>query len=106
MINRVIFAYLGAIGLPALFLPLAIFETMGGHSLMYVSVLTSPIGLITALAYSDKKRKFSQNAKATRTFLGFVVFVLWFIVVLTASETIASTFLKTKVGCLLFYWHH
>ncbi len=68
---------------------------------MYVSVLTSPIGLITALAYSDKKRKFSQNAKATRTFLGFVVFVLWFIVVLMASETIASTFLKNQGWVLI-----
>jgi hypothetical protein len=96
MINRILFAYLGAIGLPLLLLPLAMIETMGGHSLMYVSLFSSPIGLIAAMAYSDKKRHFNHGETITRSALAVAVYILTFLLILLLSEINISSFLKNQ----------
>ncbi len=58
MANRIFFAYLGAIGLPLLLLPVVAIYPMGGHSLMYITIISSPFGLIAGLCYYDVKRKY------------------------------------------------
>jgi hypothetical protein len=94
MTNRIIFAYLGAIGIPLLLLPVAAIYTMGGHSLMYITIISSPIGLIAGLCYSDVKRKYQFKAIVIRSIASIIVFIILLALIALSSEAEISTFLK------------
>jgi len=96
MINRIKYAYLGALGLPILLLPTAAVFTMGGHSFMFISVLGSPLGLIGGLYYSDKKRNFQQTANYIRSISGFVVYILTVIIIAKICDLSSSPFLTNQ----------
>jgi hypothetical protein len=101
MIERIIFAYLGAIGLPLLLLPIAIINTIGGHSLMYISVYSSPIGLLAALSYSDVRRQYETKAILIRSTAGLIVFIAFFALIILVSEAEISPFLKNQGWILI-----
>ena len=101
MTNRIIFAYLGAFGLPLLLLPLAVINTMGGHSLMYVSIFSSPVGLIAALSYSDIRRQYETKTIMIRSAASLVIFMLFFVLIAILSEAGISTFLKNQGWILM-----
>jgi hypothetical protein len=94
MTNRIIFAYLGAIGLPLLLLPIAILSTMGGHSIMYISIVFSPIGLIAGLCYSDIKRRYEVKAIVIRSTASLIILFILLGLIASLSEAGISTFLK------------
>ena len=93
MINRTKMAYIGAIGLPVLLLPLAAMFTMSGHSLMFIGILSAPIGLIAALSYSDIKRQYKATAIVVRSTVALMVYVLIFTFVVFISKANTSPFL-------------
>jgi hypothetical protein len=101
MTNRIIFAYLGAIGLPLLLLPVAMINTMGGHSLMYISVFSSPIGLLAALSYSDVRRQYETKAILIRSTASLIVFIVSFALIAFLSEAEISPFLKNHGWILI-----
>ena len=96
MANRILFAYIGAIGPPLLLLPVAMVYTMGGHSLMYFSIYSSPIGLIAALWYSDIRRQYENKAILIRSTAGLIVFIAFFALIIFVSEAEISPFLKNQ----------
>jgi hypothetical protein len=95
MTTRIIFAYLGAIGLPLLLLPVAVINTMGGHSLMYISVYSSPIGL-PALSYSDVRRQYETKAILIRSSSSLIIYIAVFALIAFLSEAGISPFLKNQ----------
>jgi hypothetical protein len=101
MTKRIMFAYLGAIGLPLLFLPVATINTMGGHSLMYISVISSPIGLLAALSYSDFRRRYETRAILIRSAMSLVTFILSFVLIVFLSEAGIPSFLKNQGWILM-----
>ena len=101
MTNRILFAYIGAIGLPLLLLPVAVVFTMGGHSLMYLSVYSSPIGLIAALSYSDVRRQYENKAILIRSTASLIVFIACFALIIFVSEAEISPFLKNQGWILI-----
>lgn len=101
MTNRIIFAYLGAIGLPLLLLPLADVNPMGGHSLMYICIFSSPIGLLAALSYSDVRRQYKTKAILIRFTASLVVFIISFAFIVFLSEAETSPFLKNQGWILI-----
>jgi hypothetical protein len=94
MINRIIFVYLWVIGLPLLLLPIAVINTMVGHSIMYISIIFSPIGLIVALCYSDIKRQYEVKAIVIRSMASLIIFFILIGLIVLLSEAGISTFLK------------
>ena len=101
MTNRIIFAYIGAIALPLLLLPVAMVYTIGGHSLMYVSVICSPIGLLAALSYSDVRRQYETKAILVRSSASLIVFIVSFAIIAFLSEAEISSFLKNQGWILI-----
>lgn len=101
MTNRIIFAYIGAIGLPLLLLPVAMIYTMGGHSLMYLSVYSSPVGLLAALSYSDVRRQYETKTILIRSIASLIVFVVSFALITFVSEAEISPFLKNQGWILI-----
>jgi len=99
--NRIIFAYIGAIGLPLLLLPVAVVYTTGGHSLMYLSVYSSPIGLLAALSYSDIRRQYENKAILIRSTAGLIVFVASSALIIFISEAEISLFLRNRGWILI-----
>jgi len=103
MTKRIILAYLGAIGLPLLLLPLAVINTMGGHSLMYISVYSSPIGLLAALSYSDIRRQYESKAILIRSSLSMIIYIAVFALICFLSEAGKSPFLKNQGWILVVF---
>jgi len=101
MTARIIFAYLGAIGLPLLLLPVAMINTMGGHSLMYISVYSSPIGLLAALSYSDVRRQYEIKAILIRSSSSLIIYIAVFALIGFLSEAGISLFLKNQGWVLI-----
>jgi len=101
MTNRIIFAYIGAIGLPLLLLPVAMAYTMGGHSLMYISAYSSPVGLLAALSYSDVRRQYENKAILIRSTASLAVFIASFALIIFVSEAEISPFLKNQGWILI-----
>lgn len=101
MTKRIFFAYLGAIGLPVLLLPVAVINTMGGHSLMYISVYSSPIGLLAALSYSDVRRQYETKAILIRSSSSLIIYIAFFALIAFLSETGISPFLKNQGWILI-----
>jgi voltage-gated potassium channel Kch len=101
MTNRIAFAYGGAIGLPLLLLSVAIIYTMGGHSLMYLSVYSSPIGLLAGLSYSDVRRQYETKAILIRSAASVIVFIVSFALILFISEAEISPFVKNQGWILI-----
>jgi len=101
MTNRIVFAYVGAIGLPLLLLPVAMIYTMGGHSLMYLSVYSSPIGLLAGLSYSDVRRQYETKAILIRSTASLIVFIASSALILFVSEAEISPFLKNEGWILI-----
>ena len=101
MINRTKMAYIGAIGLPVLLLPLAAMFTIGGHSLMFISILSAPIGLIAALSYSDVKRQYKATAIVVRSTVALMVYALTFAFVVFISKANTSPFLINQGWVLI-----
>ena len=75
--------------------------TMGGHSLMYVSIYSSPIGLIAALSYSDIRRQYENKALLIRSTAGLIVFIAFFALIISVSEAEISPFLKNQGWILI-----
>ena len=71
--KRIGFGYLGGLLLPLILLPVAAYNTMGGHSLTYLGIYASPVGMLAAIAYSDVKRRFQLIATLVRTLSTCVV---------------------------------
>lgn len=101
MINRTKMAYIGAIGLTLLMLPLATMFTMGGHSLMFVSIFSAPIGLIAALSYSDVKRQYKAKAIVIRSTAALLVYAFTFSLVVFVSKANISPFLMNQGWVLI-----
>jgi hypothetical protein len=99
--TRIIFAYLGAIGLPLLLLPVAVINTMGGHSLMYISLYSSPIGLLATLSYSDVRRQYETKAILIRSSSGLIIYIAAFALIGFLSEAGISPFLKNQGWILI-----
>ena len=92
--QRILFGYAGAILLPLLLLPIAIIYTMGGHSLMFITVFGSPLGLLVGLIISDKKRHLTPYAILLRTVIAFVAAIAW--IALVASVKIVPFFVSQE----------
>ena len=103
MIDRIFLSYIGAIGFPIILLPLAMIWILGGHSLMYVSLFASPIGLILGLSYSDKRKKFTKNANVIRTSIGLGIYVLFFVLMGFLSKLFDFIFLKNQGWLLIVF---
>ncbi len=81
-LKRIAFVYFGAVLLPLLLLPLAFVETVGGHSVLFLGIFASPVGILAGCAYSDVRRHYQLIAIVVRTaaasmvllFLYFVLF--------------------------------
>jgi hypothetical protein len=101
MTNRIIFAYLGAIGLPLLLLPVAILSPMSGHSIMNISIIFSPIGLLVGLCYSDIKRRYEIKAIVIRSTANLILFFTLLGLIASLSEAGISTFLKIRGWILI-----
>lgn len=101
MTNRIAFAYLGAIGLPLLLLPVVIIYAMGGHSLIYLSVYSSPVGLLAGLSYSDVRRQYETKAILIRSTAGLIVFIVSLALILFVSEAEIFPFLKNQGWILI-----
>jgi hypothetical protein len=80
MIQRILFSYIGAILFPIIFFPIAMFNTMGGHSLIIVVVFSSSVGLLSGLIYSDFRRRFKGIAIFVRALVSLILFVGYFFV--------------------------
>lgn len=79
-LKRIAFAYLGAVLLPLLLLPLALIETVGGHSIIFLGIFASPVGILSGCAYSDAKRHFQLKAIVGRTAAAFILLsVVYFV---------------------------
>jgi hypothetical protein len=101
MTERVIFAYLGAFGLPLVLLPISMIDTMGGHSLMHISFFASPIGLLGALSYCDVKRRYKNEAIIIRSLSSLLVYVAVFVLIATVSESGLSQYLQNQGWVLI-----
>ncbi len=101
MTKRIVFAYIGAIGLPLLLLPVIVIYTMGGHSLMYLSVYSSPIGLLAALSYSDVRRQYETKIILIRSTASLIVYLVSFALIIVVSEAEISPFLKNQGWILI-----
>lgn len=79
-LKRIAFAYFGAVLLPLLLLPLAFVETVGGHSVLFLGIFASPVGILAGCAYSDVRRYFQLRAIVVRTAAAsMVLLVLYFV---------------------------
>ena len=76
IITRLLIAYAGAAGLSLSFLPLASIFTMGGHSLMFVMMLASPVGVVVAISYADSRRGFQPATICLRSGVALIVLIL------------------------------
>jgi hypothetical protein len=108
MKTRIIFGYFGAILFPIVLLPLAAFQTMNGHSLLYLGIFGSPVGFLGCIAYSDVRRRFSWKAILIRTFAALIIVVAF---VLVIAQIKISPFFINKgwilivlVGPMLSAW--
>jgi ACR3 family arsenite efflux pump ArsB len=63
---------------------------------MFVSIFSSPVGLIAALSYSDAKRQYKTQAIVIRSTVSLVVFIVIFALIAFLSETEVSPFLKNQ----------
>lgn len=82
MAHRIIWSYLGALGLPMLFLPIAVFNDVDGDLLWYATFLSSDVGVMVALADHDSRLHLDNRRKLFRSVLAFVlllsvVVLLW-----------------------------
>ena len=93
MVMRIVFSYLGAFLIPICLLPVAATWTMGGHSLMYLTVYGSPIGIMVGLCYSDLRRHYIPSAMVIRSFVGLLAAVL---IVIALSQIRVSQFWINK----------
>jgi len=79
-LKRIAFASFGAVLLPLLLLPLAFVETVGGHSVLFLGIFASPVGILAGCAYSDVRRHFQPRAIVVRTAAAsMVLLVLYFV---------------------------
>jgi ATP/ADP translocase len=101
MTKRIIFAYLGAFGLALLLLPVAMLNTMGGHSLMYLCVYSSPIGLLAALSYSDFRRQYQAKTIIIRSLSSIIVYIAFFALIAFLSMAGIAPFLKNHGWILI-----
>ncbi len=97
VIIRIIFAYIGAVLLPIILLPIAMIKTMAGHSLMYLTVFASPVGLMMAILFYDVKRGLPLIIILLRTFVALTILILFFMILI---QTQISPFFINK-GWLL-----
>jgi len=67
------YAYVGAISIPLVLLPISVVVTLGGHSLMYIVVFGTAIGVISSTIYYDIKKEYDFNAMSARTAFSIVL---------------------------------
>jgi hypothetical protein len=75
--RRIAFAYVGAILLLLILLPIAVIETMGGHSLMFITLFGAPAGAVLGLIVADRRMHLSGRAIGLRTLVAVGVFLGW-----------------------------
>jgi len=97
--KRIGFGYLGGLLLPLILLPVAAYNTMGGHSLMYLGIYASPVGMLAAIAYSDVKRRFQLIATLVRTLSTCIV--LFAVLLVLAQLEDYSPFFKNDSWMLI-----
>ena len=101
MFRRLLFAYIGSIGLPFCLLPIAMIFPMAGHSLMYVTVLSAPLGLISGLIYSDFRSLFTGMCILIRSLAAFIIFVVFIVVLLWLTQSSVNSPLYSNNSWLL-----
>ncbi len=98
MVQRIASGYAGAVLLPLLLLPIALINTMGGHSLMYITVLGSPLGLLAGLIISDRKRHLAPQMILLRTSIALVVAVAWIALIASAPFFVNNGWILIPLG--------
>jgi len=76
MLKRIFLSYLGTLLILICFLPVAAAWTIGGHSLMYLIVFGSPIGITIGLCFSDLRQRYFLTATIVRSIAGLLAVVL------------------------------
>jgi ABC-type Na+ efflux pump permease subunit len=76
MLKRIFLSYLGTVIMLICFFPVAATWTMGGHSVLYLIVSGSLIGITGGLCYSDLRQHYSPAATIVRSITGLFVAVL------------------------------
>jgi peptidoglycan/LPS O-acetylase OafA/YrhL len=98
MLERTLAAYAGALLIPVLLLPLAYFDTMGGHSLMFIVLLGVSAGVAAGLVVSDLRRQLDPPAVIVRA----VVAVLALLACVAAIALLRDTrFLENRGWALV-----
>lgn len=101
MIKRTLYSYAGALLVPLLLMPFAAMFTMGGHSLMYIVILGSPLGLILGTIYYDTKNSYDYKSKSVRLGISIAatIVVMYFIFTNTALRNMNNGWLVIPVIC-------
>jgi len=68
---------------------------------MYLSVYSSPIGLLAALSYSDVRRQYENKAILIRSTASLIVFIASLALIILVSEAEISPFLKNQGWILI-----
>jgi ABC-type Na+ efflux pump permease subunit len=76
MLKRITLSYLGTGIILICFLPVAAKWTMGGHSILYLIVFGSLVGITGGLCYSDLRQRYFLASTIVRSISGLFVAVL------------------------------
>jgi hypothetical protein len=101
MLQRLLLAYLGSIGLPFCLLPIAMIFPMAGHSAMYVTVLSAPLGLFIGLIYSDYRNQFTGRCILIRSLAALILFIIFFVILVWLTQSSVESPLYSNNSWLL-----
>lgn len=100
MLKRILWAYIGAFGLPLLFLPIAFINEMDDLTLVCGMFCMSPLGIIIMLADHDSRQHIDNHHKLYRSILATILLFI-FLTLLAAAITQLSTYVPVKYALLL-----
>jgi hypothetical protein len=101
VLRRILFSYLGGVGVPLCLLPIGKIDSMGGHYILFIVLIFCPIGLFAGLLYADIRRHVLIYYALIRSFFAVAILILLLILLGGLSELIGGPFFKNDSWILL-----
>ena len=92
--KRVLLTYLFTFVFVILFIPFMFIDSMGGHSIFFMTLLGSVIGATLGMSFSDFKLRYYGWANLIRTLFGFVLIIAFILLLGIFSQS--NTFMKNQ----------
>lgn len=101
MFDRIIWAYIGSLGLPLVYIPFGYLNQLKGENFFYTLFFMSPLGMLIAMADHDSRLQVGNRNKFFRSILTALLLCLCLGALIVATDIYPTEFMLNKSWILI-----